>query len=70
MKANRQTIAMTNGYPDRATIDDTLVDFTGFTYSATTGVFATVGAAGVCTVTYTEAGVGGSPTIGVLLTAC
>ncbi len=65
-----ETITMTNGYPDLATIDNTLVDFTGFTYSATTGVFATVGAAGVCTVTYTEAAVGGSPDITVLLTAC
>jgi len=65
-----QTITMTNGYPDLATIDNTLVDFTGFTYSATTGVFSTVGAAGVCTVTYTAAGVGAAPTIGVLLTAC
>ena len=65
-----QTIAMTNGYPDRVTIDNTLVDFTGFSYSATTGIFATVGAAGVCTVTYTEAGVGGSPTITVDLAAC
>ncbi len=65
-----QTISMTNGYPDLATIDDTLVDFTGFTYDPTTGVFATTGAAGVCTVTYTEAAVGGSPDITVLLTAC
>ena len=65
-----QTITMVNGYPDLATIDNTLVDFTGFTYSAAAGVFSTTGAAGVCTVTYTEAGVGGSPTIGVLLTAC
>ena len=65
-----QTIAMTNGYPNRATIADTLVDFTGFTYSPAAGVFSTTGAAGVCTVTYTEAGAGGSPTIDVLLTAC
>jgi hypothetical protein len=60
-----QTIAMTNGYPDRVTIDNTLVDFTGFTYSPTDGVFATIGAAGVCTVTYTAAPLNGSPTIDV-----
>ena len=64
------TITMVNGYPDLAGIDNTLVDFTGFTYSATTGIFATVGAAGVCTVTYTAAPANGSPTIAVDLTAC
>ncbi len=65
-----QTITMLNGYPNLATIDDTLVDFTGFSYAPLTGVFDTTGAAGVCTVTYTEAAPGGSPTIDVLLTAC
>ncbi len=65
-----QVITMVNGYPDRATIDDTLVDFTGFGYTPLTGVFATTGASGVCTVTYTEAPVGGSAGIVVLLTAC
>ena len=65
-----QTIIMTNGYPDLASIDNTLVDFTGFDYNSTTGVFSTTGAAGVCTVTYTEAAAGAAPTIGVLLTAC
>ncbi len=63
-------ITMLNGYPDLGTIDDTLVDFTGFGYTPATGVFDTTGASGVCTVTYTEAPVGGAADIAVLLTAC
>ncbi len=68
------TIDMLNGYPDAETIDDSLVDFTGFTFAVDAGgafsTFSTTGAAGVCTVTYTEAGAGAAPTIAIVLTAC
>lgn len=57
------TITMTNGYPDLATIDDTLSDTSGFTYNAGTGVFSKTGGPATCTVTYAEAAAGGAPTI-------
>lgn len=49
-----QTITMTNGYPNLATIDDTLADHTGFTYAPATGVFTKDGAdtPADCSVTY------------------
>ncbi len=67
-----QVITMVNGYPDLDTIDDTLVDFTGFTFTAATGVFTKDGAAtpANCSVDYDEAGVGGSPTVTLDFTAC
>ncbi len=67
-----QTTNMINGYPNLATIDDTLVDFTGFTFVPATGVFTKDGAAtpANCSVDYDEAGVGGSPTVTVDITAC
>jgi MSHA pilin protein MshA len=66
------TITMTNGYPNRATMGDTLADFTGFTYTAASGVFSKDGAPtpANCSVTYTAAAVGGSPTIAVDKSAC
>ena len=64
------TITMTNGYPNLATIDDTLSDSTGFTYDATTGVFDKTGTAGPCNVTYAEAGVGTGPGITVDTSGC
>jgi MSHA pilin protein MshA len=48
-------ITMLNGYPDRATIDDTLADLSDFAYTPATGVFLKTGAAATCTVTYNEA---------------
>lgn len=57
------TITMVNGYPNRATIDDTLSDTTGFTYNAGSGVFTKTGGAATCTVTYTQAPANGAPTI-------
>jgi MSHA pilin protein MshA len=65
-------ITMTNGYPNLATIDDTLQDTTGFTYTPGTGVFTKDGAAtpANCSVTYTAAGVGTAPTIAVDKSAC
>jgi MSHA pilin protein MshA len=61
------TIAMTNGYPDLATIDDTLADLSGFTYVPATGVFSKTGAA-ACTVTYAAAPAKGAPTVTVVST--
>ena len=57
------TITMTNGYPNLATIDDTLIDATGFAYDPLTGVFTKVGAANppTCSVTYTPPAVLGDP---------
>ena len=64
------SIVMSNGYPDLASIDDTLADFTGFTYVPATGIFSKTGAPGVCTVTYAAAPANGAPTITVTKTAC
>jgi MSHA pilin protein MshA len=67
------TITILNGYPDNATIDDTLTDFTGFTLAAGPPVsFTPTGATSPsnCQVTYAEAGAGGTPTIVVTSTDC
>lgn len=50
-----QTITMTHGYPDRATIDDALVELNGFTYAPGSGVFTRTDAdaPASCRVTYT-----------------
>jgi len=58
-----QTITMVNGYPDLATINLTIGDLTGFTYTAATGVFLKTGGAATCTVTYAAAPANGAPTI-------
>ncbi|HUL83472.1 MAG TPA: type II secretion system protein [Gammaproteobacteria bacterium] len=59
-----QVITMVNGYPNLATIDDTIGDLTGFTYAAGTGTFTKTGAAATCTVTYAQAaGANLAPTI-------
>lgn len=63
-------ITLVNGYPNRATIDNTLADLTGFTYNAGTGVFAKTGASGICTVTYNQAGVGAAPVITMNTAGC
>jgi MSHA pilin protein MshA len=65
------TINMANGYPTLADIDNTLVDFTGFTYDPLTGVFAKAGAASplACSVTYIPpAALGDSPQLQVAVT--
>jgi MSHA pilin protein MshA len=64
------TITLVNGYPNLATIDDTLADLSGFTYDATTGVFAKTGASGTCTVTYAEAASGAAPGIAMNTSGC
>jgi MSHA pilin protein MshA len=58
-----QSIVMVNGYPDRATIDNTLAQFTGFTYNETTGVFSKDGAPtpANCSFTYTAPAAADTP---------
>jgi MSHA pilin protein MshA len=65
-------ITMTNGYPNLATINLTLADTTGFTYTSATGVFTKNGAPtpANCSVTYTAAVAGSAPTIAVDTSAC
>jgi MSHA pilin protein MshA len=58
------TITMVNGYPDLASIDDTLADTAGFTFAAGTGIFTKDGASGTCQVDYDEAvSAGSAPSI-------
>jgi MSHA pilin protein MshA len=59
---DRQTIAMVNGYPNLATIQLALSDFTGYTYTSATGVFAR-SRGPTCAVTYAQAGAEGAPTV-------
>ena len=56
-------IAMTNGYPSLADIDDTLIDASGFTYDPLTGTFTAVGAANpsTCMVSYLPPAALGNP---------
>ncbi len=67
-----QTITMANRYPTLTDIELTLLDTTGFDYDATTGLFTKQGATteATCSVTYAEAAVNSSPTIGVLVAGC
>jgi len=63
-----QSITMLNGYPNLATIDDTIASLDGFLYDATTGVFSKtndgVTAIAACNVTYTPpAAAGDAPSI-------
>jgi MSHA pilin protein MshA len=65
------SIVMVFGYPNLATIDDTLADTSGFTYVPATGVFSKTGVASNCTVTYAEAAaLGAAPTITVVKSGC
>ena len=67
-----QPITMTNGYPNLATIVNTLQDTSGFTYTAGTGVFTsnTATTPANCSVTYQAAAAGASPTVTVVTTGC
>lgn len=70
-----QTITMGFGYPNLATIDDTLASLDGFVYDATTGVFSKSNdgttAIANCTVTYTPpASAGAAPDIAVVVSGC
>lgn len=64
-------ITMVFGYPNLATIDDTLSDSTGFTYAAGTGIFTKDGATGTCQVDYDQPPAAGSaPGITVDVSSC
>lgn len=65
-----QSIVMTNGYPDLATIDDSLADSSGFSYAEDTGVFQKIGVGSNCTVTYAAAVAGSAPDVTVDVTGC
>ena len=68
------TITMTNGYPAESAIHLTLTEYTGFTLNSSgTPVTFTPSGAGTpanCQVQYTEAGVGGTPTINASTSDC
>jgi MSHA pilin protein MshA len=66
------TIAITNGYPDAATIANTLQDTTGFDATTTPGTFTKNGAPtpANCSVKYVAAASGNAPTITVDKTKC
>jgi MSHA pilin protein MshA len=74
MEGNAITIA--NGYPNAATIDDTLVEYTGFALTAPggTAVFTKTTPAGApianCFVTYTPAPANGAPNVVVTPGGC
>jgi MSHA pilin protein MshA len=62
-------ITLANGYPNLATIDDTLSDLSGFSFAA--GVFSKDGTTANCTATYAEAAAAGAaPTITPVVTGC
>jgi MSHA pilin protein MshA len=69
-----QAVTMANFYPtaDNAGITAALQDTTGFDTASDDGNIQLIGAPipGNCDVTYTAAGVGGSPTIAVVDTGC
>jgi len=68
-----RTIRMVNGYPNRATIDDTIVDLAGFRYTQGNGVFQRQGATtpANCRVTYTPPAAANQPlTVVSVTTGC
>ena len=67
------TITIANGYPDAATVVDTLADDTGYTFTAgANGVWTKDGAPtpATCSVTYVPAGAGTAPTVTVNPLGC
>ncbi len=62
VRIDDQTITMVNGYPSLSTIQLALSDFTGYTYTAASGVF--VRSSGpTCSVTYALAAAKGAPAV-------
>lgn len=59
------TIQLNNGYPDTATIDDMLSDYTGFTFAGGTFTLTTS-----CTVAYANSVNGAFPVITVTSSGC
>ncbi|MBT8143433.1 MAG: type II secretion system GspH family protein [Gammaproteobacteria bacterium] len=68
------TVNMTNGYPTADTIDDSLADFTGFSFTAgANGVWTKDGSPtpATCSVTYgPPAAAGAAPTVTVATAGC
>lgn len=67
------SIDIVNGYPDAATVEDTLADSTGFTISVagTTATFTKTGTTSNCFASYTESAAANTPpTIAVTTTGC
>jgi MSHA pilin protein MshA len=58
-----QVITLTNGYPNRATVQNSLADLSGFAYNAGTGVFSKLGSTtpASCSVTYTAPAAANQP---------
>lgn len=68
-----QSITMLNGYPDEASIDDTLIDYSGFQYNnAVVARFRKIGALApnTCMVTYADAVAGSRPAVTVYTSGC
>ncbi len=68
-----QTITMLNGYPDEASIDNTLQDYTGFQFQETSVArFRRQDAPqqNFCKVTYEDAVAGSPPVITIITTGC
>lgn len=69
------TVTLSNGYPDSTAtgiplaVNTSASDFT-YTPGAASGTWAKVGAPGTCTVTYTPAPAGGSPTVTTSTAGC
>lgn len=70
IKMGDRSVAIEAGYPDLASIDDTLDDLSGFSYERATGVFSNTDAAGACSVTYSEASQNGVPGFKLDLSGC
>ena len=67
------SVAIANGYPSTAGIEDTLSDYSGFAHTLGSGVWTRADAAtpANCSVTYVEpVALGKAPTITVDVTAC
>ena len=68
-----QTITMINGYPAEGSIDDTLMDYSGFQFvNAVTARFRKQGAPqpNTCMVTYADANPGSKPAITAFTSGC
>lgn len=68
-----QTITMLNGYPDEASIDNSLMDYSGFQFNnAAVARFSKIGAPlrNTCMVTYADAVAGSRPAVTVFTSGC
>jgi MSHA pilin protein MshA len=64
-------VTLTNSYPDLPGIALAInISASDFTYAPATGVWSKVGAPGACTVTYTPAAPGSTPTVAVATGGC